>query len=421
MELSKEQQTIKDLVNNTKDHVFVTGKAGTGKSVLLRSIADDTSKKHVICSPTGIAAVNIGGKTIHSMFSINPKYIPESSVGLTYQKQELLQALDTIIIDEVSMLSVDLLDRIDQIMQYAKKDPRPFGNTQMVFFGDLYQLPPVPHQSPLLKKYMAAKYINNKFFYADALREVPLIKYELKHIFRQSDEEFKTALNCIREGIDLGTALKLLNTRAGILKGMDDAVTLTSLNQAAWEINFSKLKVLPGELKTYKANIHPDFKESNYPTEAELHLKVGAQVMLIRNHPEGLYFNGTVGEIATLDDECIQVYINGEAVAIPKVKWSQVDFKLDKDGKIQHDKEVVFEQYPIKWGWAMSIHKSQGQTLDKAVIDLGKRAFATGQTYVALSRCKTLQGLSLTRPIQKSDIKVDDDVLEFMKDVRTVE
>jgi ATP-dependent exoDNAse (exonuclease V) alpha subunit len=143
--------------------------------------------------------------------------------------------------------------------------------------------------------------------------------------------------------------------------------------------------------------------------------------MLIRNHPEGLYFNGTVGEIAALDDDCIQVYINGEAVTIPKVKWSQIDFKLDKDGKIQHDKEVVFEQYPIKWGWAMSIHKSQGQTLDKAVIDLGKRAFATGQTYVALSRCKTLQGLSLTRPIQKSDIKVDDDVLEFMKDVRTVE
>ncbi|SUX48006.1 helix-turn-helix domain-containing protein [Chryseobacterium indoltheticum] len=420
-----------DLIEYTSRSVFLTGKAGTGKTTFLNEFVKKTKKKHIVVAPTGIAAINAGGVTIHSMFGLPLRtFLPttdriDSSLAnniidlqqhFKYRKDKLklLREVEVLIIDEVSMLRADVLDMMDFSLRFIRRNNQRFGGVQMLFIGDLYQLPPVVRDEHVLKMFY-----NSPFFFDSlAIKHIPLLTIELTKVYRQTDQEFLEILNAIRDGDVANIDFNHLNERydPGFEAGEEPYVYLCSHNKMADDINQEKLKDIKVSPKSYEAKLFGEFKENQYPNEQFLELKVGAQVMFIRNDISGekKYFNGKLGEISSLDENEIKVILDGSEreITVKREVWEQKKYSLDTDKNIKEEVLGSFEQFPIKLAWAVTIHKSQGLTFDKVIIDAGK-SFTAGQVYVALSRCRTLEGIVLKSKITPEVIFKDNRILKF--------
>ena len=413
--LSKEQSALFDLIESTREHIFITGRAGTGKSTLLNYLTANTSKQVAVCAPTGVAALNVQGTTIHSLFFLPIGVIGTQRLTHSPQKRKILQAIDTLIIDEVSMVNADVMDGIDRTLREVRhKRHEAFGGVQVIMFGDPYQLAPVPPRSAEEKAYFADHYDSIWFFDAMVWRDAPLRIVELTEIHRQHDDDFKAMLNAVRHGNvtpEIGRALNAAGERE--LPG-GDIITLATTNDRVNKINSAALAQLGGELKRAEANIDGEFPPGWYPADESLSLKVGAQVMFLRNDSDQRWVNGTVGQVTRIG-KTVHVDVDGEEHEVLPAVWERYRYDYDAETK-ELTREVIaeFTQFPLRLAWAVTIHKSQGQTYNRAVIDLGSGAFAPGQTYVALSRITSLDGLYLTRGLRPSDIKVDADVQRFM-------
>lgn len=418
--LSDEQMAIFQALESASPHVFITGKAGTGKSVLLRYFADHTKKVVVKVAPTGIAALNIQGQTIHSLFRLSTGLIDLRTVEVSPETQEILRHVDVVIVDEISMVRADTIDAIDRILRISKASQVPFGGVQIVMFGDVYQLPPVVVGAQL-EAYFRAKYGGAYFFNAHVWKKTELITHELGTVFRQSDDRFRDLLNVIRDGSYDKEALNELATRVIALADAPvDAVTLTSTNKAAQEINESRLSMLRGKTKTYFAATTGDMPSGASPTEERLNLRVGAQVVFIKNDPDGRWVNGTTGIVKSLKKECVRVACGKTLHDVLPVTWEQSSYVYDEElDTMRQEVTGTFKQLPLKLAWAITIHKSQGCTYDKVIVDLRRGAFAHGQTYVALSRCRSLEGLYLLANVRPQDIMIDPAVASFMRQLQS--
>ena len=424
-------ESLFNLTEHTNRSIFLTGKAGTGKTTFLNDFVSKTQKKYIVVAPTGIAAINAGGVTIHSMFGLPLRtFLPttervDSNTAnniadlmhhFKYRKDKLklLRELELIIIDEVSMLRADVLDMMDFYLRSVRRNQQKFGGVQMLFIGDLYQLPPVVRDEYILKQYYNSPF----FFDSYALKELPLITLELTTVYRQKDEKFLEILNEIRDGAVSDIDFETLNERyIPDFEPTDEPyVYLTSHNRMADEINLKKLAELKGKSYFYKAEITGNFNENQYPNEEILELKTGTQIMFIRNDASGehRYFNGKLAEVVEIDEQEIHVVIDGEdeIFKLKKETWDQKRYSLAEDKSIQEEVLGSFKQYPIRLAWAVTIHKSQGLTFDRLIIDAGK-SFASGQVYVALSRCRTLEGIVLKSKITPEVIFSDKRVSKF--------
>ncbi|WP_404985025.1 helix-turn-helix domain-containing protein [Chryseobacterium sp. M5] len=420
-----------DLIEYTSRSVFLTGKAGTGKTTFLNEFVKKTKKKHIVVAPTGIAAINAGGVTIHSMFGLPLRtFLPttdriDSSLAnniidlqqhFKYRKDKLklLREVEVLIIDEVSMLRANVLDMMDFSLRFIRRNNQRFGGVQMLFIGDLYQLPPVVRDEHVLKMFY-----NSPFFFDSlAIKDIPLLTIELTKVYRQTDQEFLEILNAIRDGDVANIDFDHLNERydPGFEAGEEPYVYLCSHNKMADDINQEKLKDIKVSPKSYEAKLFGEFKENQFPNEQFLELKIGAQVMFIRNDITGekKYFNGKLGEISSLDENEVKVILEGSEreITVKREVWEQKKYSLDTDKNIKEEVLGSFEQFPIKLAWAVTIHKSQGLTFDKVIIDAGK-SFTAGQVYVALSRCRTLEGIILKSKITPEVIFKDNRILKF--------
>ncbi|GAA4169074.1 ATP-dependent DNA helicase [Gryllotalpicola koreensis] len=416
-QLSREQQAVFDLIEKTREHVFVTGRAGTGKSTLLNHLAWNTDKQLVISAPTGVAALNVGGQTIHSLFRLPIGVIADHAIDQSDELKKLLNTIDTLVIDEVSMVNADLMDAIDRSLRQARKRKEPFGGVQVVLFGDPYQLAPVPG-SQEEREYFADTYRSMWFFDAKVWQGAELRIVELSEVHRQHEAEFKYMLNAVRHGMVTKEIADRLNSMGARPAPADGVITLASRNDSVNRINQAQLKRLPGRLQTAKAEISGDFGGRNYPADEALELKVGAQVMFLRNDTQGQgevrWVNGSIGTVTKITAN-VEVEIDGVRYEVEPATWERHKYSYDPVNK-KLEREVVaeFSQFPLRLAWAVTIHKSQGKTYDRAIVDLGARAFSPGQTYVALSRITALEGLYLTRPLRPADIWVDKDVERFM-------
>ena len=417
-------------VQYTNRNIFLTGKAGTGKTTFLKSLKYKSLKRMVVVAPTGVAAINAGGVTIHSFFQLPfGPVITEKVAGrkinnpnfkqkFNKQKINILKTLDLLVIDEISMVRADVLDAIDEVLRRYKNRFRPFGGVQLLMIGDLQQLAPVVKndEMQILSPYYQSMY----FFNCKALQEADMITVELKQIFRQDDTVFIKILNEIRNDALTKKSYDLLHKRyIPGFKPVDKNgyITLTTHNNSANIINKEKLQQISGKLHKFKANVQGNFSEYAYPTGFELELKEGAQVMFVKNDssPEKRYFNGKIGKITGFDDNIITVKCDGddEEIDTGREIWENIRYNINKESKeIEEDFTGSFTQYPLRLAWAITIHKSQGLTFEKAVID-ASAAFAHGQTYVALSRCKTLEGLVLSSEISKTAIICDREIRDF--------
>jgi len=420
-----------DLIEHTNRSVFLTGKAGTGKTTFLNEFVKKTRKKHIVVAPTGIAAINAGGVTIHSMFGLPLRtFLPttdriDTSLAnniadlmphFKYRKDKLklLREVEVLIIDEVSMLRADVLDMMDFSLRFIRRNNQRFGGVQMLFIGDLYQLPPVVRDEHILKMYYNSPF----FFDSHAIKDIPLITIELTKVYRQSDPEFLEILNAIRDGDVANIDFEHLNERydPDFAAGEDSYVYLCSHNKMADDINQEKLAEIKVSPSTYEAKLFGEFKENQFPNEQFLELKLGAQVMFIRNDISGekKYFNGKLGQISALDENEIKVILDGSEreITVKREVWEQKKYFLDTEKNIKEEVLGSFEQFPIKLAWAVTIHKSQGLTFDNVIIDAGK-SFTAGQVYVALSRCRTLEGIVLKSKITPEVIFKDNRILQF--------
>lgn len=392
-------------------HLFITGRAGSGKSTLLRCLRDLIPEDMVVVAPTGLAAVNVGGQTIHSFFGLPPRLIKPDDIRRSRNGQ-VMRRLKYLVIDEVSMVRSDLMWAMDMSLRVNRGRPRePFGGLRLVMFGDLHQLPPVVQEAEVAQ-HLESEHGGPFFFSASGLQEgLGTMLLELSHVFRQSDEGLVRVLNRIREGDVDEEDLTLLNecVRPVRTLGEGDAyVILTPTNAAAHRINMAYLDALPGPLHTYEAGVSGDFNTSAQPTDTTLQLKVGAKVILLRNDPDRRWVNGTVARISRLGDKQVWVDIGGKEYEIEPAAWESRRYAFDTAAeKIVETVAGTFKQFPIRLAWALTIHKAQGLTLDKVYIDLGRGTFAHGQAYVALSRCRSLEGLALARPLRPSDILFD--------------
>lgn len=416
--LSGEQKALLDIMENSSQHMFITGRAGAGKSVLLRNFREQTQKRIVIAAPTGIAALNVQGQTIHSLFKLPPTLF-EGHLEPNPRANSLLKRVDTLVIDEISMVRADLLDAINERFQQAHKNKLPFGGVQLIMFGDVYQLPPVVDRQ--LTGYFEQEYGGHFFFNAHVWKIAEFKVYELSQVFRQKDPIFKDALNAIREGSHTEEHIAGLNARYGAPVPTDGTVTLAPTNNLVSRINQNKLDSLPGKVRTYTATITGNMKQASFPTEEYLQLKDGAQVVMLKNDKNGRWVNGTVGKIAKLNDDSIEVLIGAITYTLEKESWEEIAYSYDEQTK-KIKKEVVasFTQYPMRLAWALTIHKSQGQTYESVALDLTTPTFAAGQMYVALSRATSLEGLYLKQIIKSEHIIVDKKVQAFMSRRETI-
>lgn len=422
--LNSQQREILQGMEDTLDHLFITGRAGTGKTTLLHEFVATTAKRVAVCAPTGVAALAIGGQTIHSLLRLPLGIIGDRELGFI-QKESLavLANLDALVIDEVSMVSADVVDAIDRRLRQAKRRRNsPFGGIQMIMFGDPYQLSPVV-SGQAEKAYFLDHYRSSWFFDAKVWLNTEMTTFELDTIHRQADGEFRAVLNALREGRMDPEMGRMLNERGMREPDDPELITLTTTNASVTRINSIALERLEGKAKIAHADIEGDFgSTSAYPADEQLVLKPGARVMFLRNDtagPDGPRFvNGTIGTVTKITDT-VGVDIDGEGVLVEPVTWEKIRYEYSPETKtISHDVVAEFTQFPLRLAWAVTIHKAQGKTLDAAVIDLGQRAFAPGQTYVAFSRLTSLDGLYLKRPLSPSDIIVDQDVLRFMSNPR---
>jgi ATP-dependent DNA helicase PIF1 len=412
--LSAEQQAVFDAIETTRDHIFVTGRAGTGKSTLLNHLSWHTSKQVVICAPTGVAALNVGGQTIHSLFRLPIGVIADHEIEQSRELRKLLGTIDTIVIDEVSMVNADLLDAVDRSLRQARQRPHEaFGGAQVVLFGDPYQLAPVPGDADE-RAYFEDQYRSMWFFDAKVWGEVDLRIYELSVIHRQHEAEFKYMLNAVRHGRVTAEIAKRLNDTGARPAPTDGAITLATTNSTVTRINAAELAKLPGRALTARAEVSGEFGGRSYPADEALELKVGAQVMFLRNDSDQRWVNGSIGTVTKIDST-VWVEVDGETHQVQPAVWEKYRYSYSATTKsLKKDIVAEFTQFPLRLAWAVTIHKSQGKTYERAIVDLGQRSFAPGQTYVALSRISELEGLYLTRPLRPSDIIVDENVLRFM-------
>ncbi|MFS0865904.1 ATP-dependent RecD-like DNA helicase [Microbacterium sp. 179-B 1A2 NHS] len=452
--LSPEQDALFRLIEDTREHVFVTGRAGTGKSTLLQHLAWNTSKQIAVCAPTGVAALNVEGQTIHSLFRLPIGLIADSELEQSDATRKILNAIDTLIIDEISMVNADVMDAIDRSLRQARRRrSEAFGGVQVVMFGDPYQLSPVPPRGDELR-YIQDHYRSFWFFDAqvwagprgdagairsDGLLDLgrvgaPLHIAELRDIHRQSDDAFKGMLNAVRHGIvtaDIADALNAAGSRKPPepVDGEVPIITLATRNDIVARINQRHLDALPGPVQTARAEISGDFGRGDaYPADQELQLKVGAQVMFLRNDIGGFggdgprWVNGSIGTVTRIAGASVRVELDGEEHDVEPTVWEKFRYAYDPaTRKLSRDIVAEYTQFPLRLAWAVTIHKSQGKTYDRAIIDLGGGAFAPGQTYVALSRLTSLDGLFLSRPLRPADILVDRDVRRFMAGVRAAQ
>ena len=430
IEFTSEFAKVYDLLENGTGNIFITGKAGTGKSTLLQYFRDHTIKNVVILAPTGVAAVNIKGQTIHSFFRFKPDITPEgvSAIKIRRTQKALYQKVDTIIIDEISMVRADLLDCIDAFLRlHGKNRIAPFGGVQLVFIGDLYQLPPVVprDEQDIFKNVYRSPY----FFDSNIFRELNGNEQhpkrfqiiELKKIYRQKEEDFIKLLGTIRNRTATEANLETLNKRyiPDFTPDEDDFyIYLTTTNAVADRVNHQRLRELQREPYCYEGIVTGKFESKNLPTHQSLELKIGAQVMLLNNDPGGRWINGSIGKIVEIIKEGKIVTVelsDGQMVEVAPYQWEMFRFFFNEDTEALESESVgSFTQYPLRLAWAVTIHKSQGKTFGKVIVDIGAGAFAHGQTYVALSRCTNFAGLVLKRPILKRHILLDDDVVQFM-------
>jgi energy-coupling factor transporter ATP-binding protein EcfA2 len=418
--LSPEQAAVFDAIEKTREHIFVTGRAGTGKSTLLNHLAWNTSKQVLICAPTGVAALNVGGQTIHSLFRLPIGVIAGSEIEQSAEVRKLLNATDTLVIDEVSMVNADLLDAIDRSLRQARqRKNEPFGGVQVVLFGDPYQLAPVPGDGDE-RAYFRDHYASIWFFDAKVWNDTQLRIFELTTIHRQHEAEFKYLLNGVRHGqvtLEMATRLNDTGARPAPTEG---AITLATTNATVNRINAAALGRLSGVVKTARAEVNGDFGGRSYPADESLQLKVGAQVMFLRNDSDQRWVNGSIGTVTRIGST-VFVEVDGDEHEVQPTVWEKFKYSYNQATReLRKDVVAEFTQFPLRLAWAVTIHKSQGKTYEKAIVDLGQRSFAPGQTYVALSRISTLDGLYLTRPLRPSDIIVDENVRRFMAQAAAV-
>ena len=408
------------LLEQTNDSYFVTGKAGTGKSTLLQLFKDTSRKKLAVIAPTGIAALNVRGQTIHSFFGFPPYPLLKKQIHRV-PKYQLYEKLETLVIDEISMVRADMLDQIDYFLRINRGIDDPFGGVQMIFFGDLYQLPPVL-TSDSERHYLQEEYETPYFYSSHVFKDsFDVNMIELHHVYRQAEYQFILLLDKVRTRYIDQDDLDEINRRAYDQNkealSSEYTITLSSTNVIADRINSERLNALESRMYTYHAKIEGDFNRNSYPTDSVLILKEGAQVMFVRNDAAKEFVNGSIGKVFSLGHDYISIEIdrNGgsKVIEIKPIEWHILKYTLNKENELLAEVIGTFTHYPIKLAWAITIHKSQGKTFDKINIDLGRGAFEFGQTYVALSRCRTLEGVMLSRPLRPSDILVDERIHEF--------
>ncbi len=422
MEENKELRTAWEFVEMTGKSVFLTGKAGTGKTTFLRNVVENSRKRVVVVAPTGIAAINAGGVTIHSFFQLPlhpwiPGMKAESKFAFSKEKRSIIKTIDLLIIDEISMVRVDLLDAVDSVLRRFRNRSKPFGGVQLLMIGDLQQLSPVitDDEAQLLAQYYPTPY----FFSSRALSQIDYVTIELKEVYRQQDEDFISILNSVRSGYPTQETIRALNARHApefTPSPEDGYIRLTTHNRTADSYNQQQLERINEPVHTFDAAIEGVFPEFSYPTDSRLELKVGAQVMFVKNDPsaEKRFFNGKIGIVTDFYEEFIIVRCpdDDEPIAVEPLEWENAKYVINEQTQeIDTEVQGVFRQHPLRLAWAITIHKSQGLTFDKAIIDAAN-AFASGQVYVALSRCRTLEGLVLATPLREtaviSDLRVDD-------------
>lgn len=405
---TEEYRLALDHIRNETGHLFVTGRAGTGKSTLLRALRAIVPGELVIVAPTGLAAVNVGGQTIHSFFGFPPRLIRADDIRRS-RNGALMRRMKYLVIDEVSMVRSDLMWGIDQSLRINRGRPREsFGGVRLIMFGDLHQLPPVVQEAEVAE-HLETSFGGPFFFSAPALREgAGTVRLELSHVFRQNDEALIDILNKLRDGEADEDALAFLNQRVNPVRTLsegDPYVILTPTNAAAQRINMTYLEALGGTPRKYEAGISGEYNAAVQPTDATLLLKPGAKVILLRNDPDKRWVNGTVARISRLDEKRVWISLDGEEYEVEPASWESRRYAFDKDAeKIVETVVGTFKQFPLRLAWALTIHKAQGLTLDRVYIDLGRGTFAHGQAYVALSRCRSLEGLALARPLVPRDI-----------------
>ncbi len=429
--VNQKLQFVEELVLHTDAHIFLTGKAGTGKTTFLKSLPSKTHKRMVVVAPTGVAAINAGGQTIHSFFQLpfgpqvpdkapvqpsrNKKEVAAQFQKMRGTKLKIIRTLDLLVIDEISMVRADVLDAVDAVLRRARRSSRPFGGVQVLMIGDVHQLAPVakPEEWEVLAPYYKTVY----FFGSHVLQKTDYICVELEHIYRQQDRDFITLLNKVRHNQMDAECIRLLNTRyIPDFKPSDGYITLTTHNAQADEINDSRLRAIKQHSLHFRAEVKGIFPSHIYPTKEELELKIGAQVMFVKNDPspEKAYYNGKIGQLTGYDEDTgeLEVVCGDECIAVLPVVWQNMDYTLNEENQQIEEKEIgSFTQIPLRLAWAVTIHKSQGLTFDKLVID-AQQAFAHGQVYVALSRCTSLEGLVLKTPITPEAL-VNDGLVDY--------